>query len=73
MIAQMHDKSRLKSEEVEFVFGKKSVLARNVKMYLCQRYTGEKMKVIEKRFGIDESGVSQANRRISQKSDKEKR
>jgi len=60
-------------DEVEFVFGKESVLARNVKMYLCQRYTGEKLKVIGKYFGISESGVSQANRRISQKSDKDKK
>lgn len=60
-------------DEVEFVFGKESVLARNVKMYLCQRYTGEKLKVIGKYFGISESGVSQASRRISQKSDKDKK
>jgi len=60
-------------DEVEFVFGKESVLARNVKMYLCQRCTGEKLKAIGKYFGISESGVSQANRRISQKSDKDKK
>ena len=60
-------------DEVEFVFGKESVLARNVKMFLCQRYTGEKLKVIGKYFGISESGVSQASRRISQKSDKDKK
>jgi len=60
-------------DEVEFVFGKESVLARNVKMYLCQRYTGEKLKAIGKYFGISESGVSQASRRISQKSDKDKK
>jgi len=42
-------------------------------MYLCQRYTGEKLKVIGKHFGISESGVSQASRRIFQKSDKDKK
>jgi REP element-mobilizing transposase RayT len=33
-------------EEVELVFTKDKVLARNVKMYLCQRYTGKKLKEI---------------------------
>ena len=49
--------SRLKSEEVEFAFGKESALARNVKMFLCQKYTGEKLERIGKYFGIGESGV----------------
>jgi hypothetical protein len=45
-------------EEVELVFIKDKVLARNVKMYLCQRYTGKKLKEIGLHFGIGESGVS---------------
>lgn len=54
-------------KEVELVFTKNKVLARNVKMYLCQRYSGEKLKEIGRRFDIGESGVSQASRRIAQK------
>ena len=60
-------------EEVGAVFGRESALARNVKIYLCQKYTGEKLKVIGKHFGISESGVSQASRRISQKSCNDKK
>ena len=31
-------------DEVESVFGKETALGRNIKMFLCQRYTGEKLK-----------------------------
>ena len=54
-------------EEVESVFTKDKVLARNVKMYLCQRYTGKKLKEIGLHFGIGESGVSQACRRVAKR------
>jgi len=59
--------------EVESVFKKDQSLARNIKLYLCQRNTGEKLKDIGKHFGIGESGVSQACRRISQKIDRDKK
>ena len=36
-------------------------------MFLCQRYTGEKLKDIGTYFGIGESGVSQASRRVKDK------
>jgi chromosomal replication initiation ATPase DnaA len=42
-------------------------VARNAKMYLCQRYTGKKLKEFDLHFGIGESGVSQACRRVTQK------
>jgi REP element-mobilizing transposase RayT len=54
-------------DEVESVFGKEPVLGRNVKMFLSQRYTGEKLKDIGTHFGIGESGVSQASRRVNDK------
>lgn len=54
-------------DEVESVFGKESALGRNVKMFLSQRYTGEKLKDIGIHFGIGESGASQASRRINNK------
>jgi len=60
-------------DEVESVFEKDQVLARNIKLYLCQRYTGEKLKDIGKHFGIGESGVSQACRRVTQKIDGDKK
>jgi putative transposase len=60
-------------EEVELVFGKDKVLSRNVKMYLCQRYTGKKLKEIGLHFGIGESGVSQCCRRVALKVEKDKK
>ena len=59
-------------EEVEWVFTDDKVLARNVKMYLCRRYTGERLKDIGRHFGIGESGVSQAGRRVAQKVENDK-
>ena len=68
-LKELIDKASLKDifDEVESVFGKKVALARNIKMFLCQRYTGEKLKVIGTCFGIGESGVSQACRRVKYK------
>jgi len=60
-------------EEAELSFTKDKVLARNVKMYLCQRYTGKKLKEIGLHFGIGESGVSQACRRVTQKIEEDKK
>jgi chromosomal replication initiation ATPase DnaA len=57
---------------VELVFSDDKVLARNVKMYLSQRYTGEELKDIGRHFGIGESGVSQAGRRVAQKIENDK-
>jgi len=60
-------------KKVELVFTQDKVLARNVKMYLCQKYTGERLKDIGLHFGIGESGVSQASRRVAQKIEKDKK
>ena len=51
--------------EVELIFSQDRLLTRRVGLYLCQRYTGEKLKEIGKYFRIGESGVSQASRRIA--------
>ena len=60
-------------DEVESVFGKEAALGRSVKMFLCQRYTGEKLKDIGACFGVGESGVSQACRRVKDKIRKDKK
>lgn len=60
-------------EEVELVFTGDKILARNAKMYLCKRYTGKKLKEIGLPFGIGESGVSQACKRVAQKIEKDKK
>ncbi|MDY6857471.1 MAG: hypothetical protein SWO11_22760, partial [Thermodesulfobacteriota bacterium] len=44
-----------------------------VKMFLCQRYTGERLKDIGSYFGIGESGVSQTCRRVKAKIAKDKK
>ena len=65
-LKELIDKTSLKDifYEVESVFGKEVALGQNIKMFLCQRYTDEKRKVIGTCFGIGESGVSQAYRRV---------
>ncbi|MGD2271949.1 MAG: transposase [Desulfobacterales bacterium] len=59
--------------EVDIEFGDQQVLARNIKIYLCRRYTAEKLMDIASHFGIGESGVSQAYKRISQKLTQDKK
>ncbi len=68
------DKVSLKNifDEVESVFGKEAALGRNVKMFLCQRDTGEKLKDIGGFFGIEKSGVSHTCRRVKDKIRKDK-
>jgi chromosomal replication initiation ATPase DnaA len=60
-------------EEVELIFTKEKVLARNVKMYLCQRYTAKKNNGNRVAFGHQESRVAQACRRKAQKIEKDKK
>lgn len=52
-------------EQVEMVLGADNALSRKAKLYLCQRYSGRKLREIGTYFAIGESGVSQASRRIS--------
>jgi len=54
-------------EVVECECGEEQKLARNIKLYLCQKYSGKKLKEIGDYFGIGESGVSQASRRVAQR------
>ncbi len=60
-------------DEVESVFGKESALGRNVKMFLSQRYTGEKLKDIDTHFEIGKSSVSQVSRRVTDKISNDKK
>ena len=55
------------SDEVEAVFGKETAFARDLKMYLCGRHSGEKLKSIGSRFNIGESAVSHACKRVKDK------
>jgi hypothetical protein len=52
---------------VDSVLQPDAKLARQVKLHLCHRYSGKKLREIGKRYGIGESGVTQASRRIGSK------
>ncbi len=47
-------------------------LARKTSIYLCHRYSGEKLRTIGERFGLSDSGVTQASRRLAEKAEKNK-
>jgi hypothetical protein len=47
-------------------------LSRQVKMFLCHRYSGKKLNEIGARFGVTESAVTQASRRMRDKRHKDK-
>jgi len=55
--------------EVDAAFGGDPVLSRNVKIYLCHRLTGEKLRSIGEQFGISESAVSHAGKRAESQID----
>jgi len=68
-LTELSEKAALKDifDAVESVTDEDLSLARNIKLYLVRRYTGEKLKDIGNHFGIGESGVSKAYRRIFEK------
>ena len=55
------------SDMVDSVIQTDDILAKQIKLYFCHRYSGLKLKEIGKYFGIGESGVSQTSRRLSDK------
>jgi REP element-mobilizing transposase RayT len=48
-------------------------LARQVKMFLCHRYSGKKLSEIGARFGVSQSAVTQASRRMRDRQHKDKK
>jgi len=56
---------------VDSIFKSDEKLARQIKLYMCHRFSGKKLRDIGKRFGISESGVTQASRRMKIKAEKE--
>ncbi len=50
---------------VESAFAKQPRLARNISLYLCHRCSGKTLKYIGNHFGIGESAVSLASRRMA--------
>ena len=52
---------------VKRVFGDDAVLARKASIYVCHRYSGEKLKIIGDLFNLTESGVTRASQRFEMK------
>jgi len=51
-------------EAVEAVFGGDPQVSKKVAIYICQKYSGRKLKEIGASFGVGESAVSQTRRRF---------
>ena len=60
-------------KKAEEVFENDEGLAKKVSLYLCHRYSGRKLKEIGGYFGLGESGVSQASRRVRMKIEADKK
>ncbi len=57
----------------EEVFMKEAKTGRKVSLYLSHRHSGMKLKEIGEYFGISESGVTQASRRLGKKIEEDKK
>jgi hypothetical protein len=60
-------------EHVEKTIPEDCALSKRVQLYICHRYSGQKLNDIVIHFGIGESGVSQASRRVVMQVDKDKK
>jgi putative transposase len=56
---------------VEAVVGDAKAVSRQVELYFYHKYSGKTLKEIARHFGITESAVSQASRRLTLKSAKD--
>jgi len=66
ILSQRPTVERIK-KEVEAVVGDDKALSRQVKLYFYHNYSGKTLKEIGLHFGITESAVSQASRRLTLK------
>lgn len=57
---------------VKTEFSRRPRMAKNVSLYLCHRYTANRLKQIGHHFSIGESAVSQSYRRINEKLEQDK-
>ena len=57
---------------VDIVYRKDTPLSRSVKIYLCKKYSGKRLKKIGAIFSIGESGACQASRRFEEKIQQDK-
>lgn len=59
-------------EAVDAAFGSNKKVARQAGMYLCHRFTGEKVQEIGKLFSVGSSAVTEASRHFPQRMEKDK-
>lgn len=59
-------------QHVERAISEDSALTKRVQLYICYKYSGQKLKDIALYFGVGESGVSQASRRVAMKIDSDR-
>ena len=58
---------------VELEFRQDPVAARNIKLYLCRKHTGEKLRTIGAQFGIGDAAVTQACKRFKLRLEKDRK
>jgi putative transposase len=58
---------------VEKAIPEDSGLSKRVQLYICHKYSGQKLKDIGLYFGVGESGVSQSSRRVAMKIGEDKK
>ncbi len=64
---ELSDKPRIDEiiKKTDKVFARDNALSRKVALYLCHNYSGKRLKEIGSHFGISNSGVTLASRRLS--------
>ena len=60
-------------KETDEVFTHDKALSKKVAIYLCHKYSGKRLKAIGSHFGMSESGVTLASRRLSTVIEKDKK
>ena len=60
-------------DRVESEFGQDPVATRNIKLYLCRKHTGEKLRAVGAQFGIGDAAVAQACKRFKLKLEKDRK
>ena len=60
-------------KEIDSALGSDEKVARQVKLHLCHRYSGRKLREIGSRYGIGLSGVTRASHRIGLRAEKDKK
>jgi len=74
-VKYFHEKPDIEEiiEHVEKSIPDDFALSKRIQLYICHRYSGQKLIDIGTHFGMGEPGVSQASRRVAMQVDKDKK